>query len=56
MSVGFIVVGLALLWYRHGPGRPAEPQDDAEPDAAATDDAGDLEEDTPASATDSPPA
>lgn len=30
MSAGFILVGLALLWYRHGPGRPAPtPADDA---------------------------
>ena len=34
VSAGFILVGLAVLWYRHGPGRPtpAEPADDeAEP-------------------------
>jgi phosphatidylglycerol:prolipoprotein diacylglycerol transferase len=38
VSAGFILVGLALLWYRHGPGRPApeaadDAADDVEPDA-----------------------
>jgi phosphatidylglycerol:prolipoprotein diacylglycerol transferase len=44
VSAGFIVVGLALLWYRHGPGRPTdedaeeEGSQDADADAdAATD-------------------
>ena len=28
VSAGFIIVGLALLWYRHGPGRTAPTADD----------------------------
>jgi hypothetical protein len=28
VSAGFVLAGLALLWYRHGPGRPAEPEPD----------------------------
>lgn len=57
MSAGFILVGLALLWYRHGPGRPTQPQEAPEPDEAAVHTgAGDIDEDAPASATDSPPA
>jgi phosphatidylglycerol---prolipoprotein diacylglyceryl transferase len=45
VSAGFILVGLAMLWYRHGPGRPtpSEPADDeaepTEPPAAAQDSA-----------------
>src|SRR5688500_1819523 len=41
VSAGFIVVGLALLWYRHGPARPndegaeEEGAEDADEDAAA---------------------
>ena len=31
MSAGFILVGLALLWYRHGPGRPAPTPADDDP-------------------------
>jgi phosphatidylglycerol:prolipoprotein diacylglycerol transferase len=37
VSAGFVVGGLVLLWYRHGPGRPTEPQpepvDDEKPEA-----------------------
>jgi phosphatidylglycerol:prolipoprotein diacylglycerol transferase len=33
VSAGFIVVGLVGLWYRHGRGRPAERDADAEPAA-----------------------
>jgi phosphatidylglycerol---prolipoprotein diacylglyceryl transferase len=40
VTLGFILTGLVLLWYRHGPGRPdaAEPADDEElPDGAEPD-------------------
>ena len=32
VSAGFVIVGLALLWYRHGPGRPAPSAPDVTPD------------------------
>ena len=46
VSLGFIVVGLALLWYRHGPGRPAE-EEEADDEAYDDEDAdqGDEEDD-----------
>ncbi|HEV8545549.1 MAG TPA: prolipoprotein diacylglyceryl transferase [Candidatus Limnocylindrales bacterium] len=49
VSAAFIVVGLAMLWYRHGPGRPAleAPDDELE----APDDEGEVEE-TDTDATD----
>lgn len=28
VSAAFVLAGLALLWYRHGPGRPTEPEPD----------------------------
>jgi phosphatidylglycerol:prolipoprotein diacylglycerol transferase len=60
VSAGFILVGLALLWYRHGPGRPAAPEDGpaSGSDGAGAGDAraGDAEDDTTASAPDAPPA
>ncbi len=37
VSAGFIVVGLALLWYRHGPGRPTD-EGVADEDAASNGD------------------
>ena len=42
VTLGFVVFGIAIIWYRHGPGRPApaaedagtEPETDVEPGAA----------------------
>jgi phosphatidylglycerol:prolipoprotein diacylglycerol transferase len=30
VTLGFVVFGIAIIWYRHGPGRPGETEPDAE--------------------------
>jgi prolipoprotein diacylglyceryl transferase len=42
VTLGFIVFGAALIWYRHGPGRPRELADDD--DAADLDDLDEFDE------------
>src|SRR4051794_13716709 len=43
VTLGFVLAGLAGLWYRHGPGRPAETAADLLPDAADAPTAADQE-------------
>jgi phosphatidylglycerol---prolipoprotein diacylglyceryl transferase len=33
VTLGFVVFGIAIIWYRHGPGRPSEAEPDTETDA-----------------------
>jgi hypothetical protein len=51
LSAGFILVGLVLLWYRHGPGRPPLPE--TTPKAEDVEDVG---VDRSAGEPDTPPA
>jgi phosphatidylglycerol---prolipoprotein diacylglyceryl transferase len=56
VTLGFIVFGVALIWYRHGPGRPAETGPDEATDAEVTDGEATEPGTGPAHTPDAPPA
>jgi cbb3-type cytochrome oxidase subunit 3 len=60
VTLGFIFFGIAIIWYRHGPGRPAEADeeadDDLEPDADLDDDFDAGPDRPPGGATNTPDA
>jgi phosphatidylglycerol---prolipoprotein diacylglyceryl transferase len=45
VTLGFIFFGLAIIWYRHGPGRPAEADEEADDDLEPDADMDDLDDD-----------
>jgi phosphatidylglycerol---prolipoprotein diacylglyceryl transferase len=55
VTLGFIAFGIAIIWYRHGPGRPAESDEDAKPVLDDESDA-DAESDPAAGTTQTPDA
>jgi phosphatidylglycerol---prolipoprotein diacylglyceryl transferase len=56
VSAIFVIVGLVLLWYRHGPGRPAPTAADATTDASDESDAADVTPDRSAGEPGTPAA
>jgi prolipoprotein diacylglyceryltransferase len=56
VSAGFVIVGLVLLWYRHGPGRPAPAAEDPAPPAPASSDGVDATPDRSAGEPGTPAA